>query len=304
MTVRRLFAPALLAMLLLAPTAQANTLAAPKLPVKVAPKITLTPVARAGNFVRPQLAVGFALPAGVPQKKACKGKVAVTAVIGKKTVKKHGKTKKVPVRATKRSPLKLVATGCMASGAVKLPVALIGKTVKFTALFKGNSAVKKFSKSSRLLVTEPAPQVPEAPRIDPVKGAWTALGKDSKNEWQQWTFTVNPDGSVSSINRLTLLNIACPGYPGSFTIATSVAPFDTPFSMTYVDTTASDGFQQDAQNINQTFKMYFDSPSHATGSFQMTGAIEGPQVIAVTTTVYPGCDSGAIPLQFTAGAPT
>jgi hypothetical protein len=298
-----MFLLAFLSILIVAPSAGALTSAAPKGAVKVTPRFQLGTAAVKGSSISPTIAVTFAAPKAKTVSKSCKGQVVFTAPIGKRTVKKHGKKRKVTRYAKKRAQLKVVegiAGTCGASGAIKLPATLVGKKVKFTAAFKGNSAVKKFKKSARLTIQLPAAP-PEPPTIDVVKGTWNALGTDSKGEWQHWRFTVNPDGSVSNIQRLTPLNVSCPGYSSGFKVAMARAPFDTPFSMTHVDTTAADNFQGGSENIDQTFKLHFDSVTHATGSFQLTGTVNGPVPALEAVIAYPGCDTGVINLELNQG---
>lgn len=270
-------------------------------PAKVKPVITLTPVAAVPPSVRPLITVSFAPPKGVAAKNACKGKLKISAPTGaKKTIRRKGKKVKVKVIASKRASIKNIGGTCTAAGAPKLPATLIGKTVKFSAEFAGGATVKKFKKSAKLVLSVPAP--PPA-RIDPVKGAWTLQGKDMTGNWVQWTFQVLSDGSVAALNRIAPLRVNCPSSPGSFPVATDVAIFDTPFSMTFVDLVAADNFQGDSQNIDSTLKLHFDAAGHATGTFQMIGTIRGPNgILAEMTTAYPNCDSGLISVEAAPGS--
>lgn len=260
--------------------------------------ITLTDGAQNGGKLLVPVTTSFAPPKGTTTAQACKGKIKLSAPIGKKTVKRKGKKVKVTLLAKKTARIKTVEGRCVATATLSLPVSLTGKKLKFTAKSKGNSAVKAFKKTARLVVSVPPAQPSPPPaRIDPVKGAWIASGKDAKGAMQQWTFTVLADGSVASIGRGTPLNVSCPGIPEGFNVALGKPLFDSPFSMTYVDTTASDNDAQDQQNIDQVFKFHFDGPSHATGSFQLTGSVRGPMPALDASVVYTGCDSGVIAIE-------
>jgi hypothetical protein len=183
-----------------------------------------------------------------------------------------------------------------------LPGKLFGKTLKFTVSYPGNAVVKKFKKTSKLAIVLPPPPPPAPTTIDPTRGAWTIQQLPAGIGAQQWKFTVNPDATVAKIDLLTTLRVTCPGFPSGFLVDDiPVGPFDTPFTISAVDETWTDEWALGEDHATSTFKVHFDSPSHATGTFRMTGTIFGPLAALVAGTHYPDCDTGLINIELKPG---
>lgn len=296
----------LLCFALAVPVAAASAADKPKVPKIL---ITLTDGAmNRGKIVVPVTAT-YAPPRGTTTAKACKGKVAFSAPIGKKTVKKHGKKVRVTVFAKKTASIKTLASKCSATGSLSLPATLIDKTVKFTAGSKGNSAVKKFTKSSKLKVilksTQPQPIPP-----DLVDGPWTITENYSGTPPRQWGFTIGADNSLSKRTaRYGTINVHCPGHEDRVIqySPTEEAPFDdvnvisaNPFTATDTWTNPNDT----SEHATQTFELNFSSSTAGTGTFQIKGTFRVPPAIpaAVITDLVPGCASDVIPVHLEAGA--
>lgn len=292
MPVRRALPLFVLALALIAP-AQAAAKARPAVPKLI---IVVTDGDQNTGKVSSTVQATFSPPKGKTAAAACTGKIAFKAPIGKKTVKKRGKKIVKTIYAKKSGPLSAPLGVCTASAALGLPSALVGKTVKFTASFAGNRAVKPFVKSSRLTV--PAPAVP-VPTIDLQRGAWTIVSGTGMTQ-KQWAFTVAADGSVSSVQRFSALDVTCAGSM-VVSVGASSAPFNTPFQTGPVDIAPSDTETASGQNILQQLNIHFDSASHGTGTFRMTGTILGPVPALAATTLYPGCDSGVLPIEVKPG---
>lgn len=241
--------------------------------------------------------VTFPVPSKSTAAKACKGKVTFSVPIGKKTVKKKKKT----LYSVKKSSLKTANGACAATADLKVPETLLGKTLKFTAAFEGNDAVKKFTKSSKFLVVVPAPVLPVLPTLDPTKGPWTILQTNGSGSVQQWSFTINPDGTVTRVDRLTGLPTSCPGAVNGAPVSVTEAPFDTPFKIATPDVVAMDSWAEATQTADSVFKLHFDSPSHATGTFRLTGTLFGPMAMLEANQLYPDCDSGLINVELRPG---
>jgi hypothetical protein len=300
MITRRLLPLFLLLLALAVPAAAdaaGNTRKVPKI------FITLTDGAQNGKLINQPITASFPLPKGVAASAACKGKVAFSVPIGKKLVKKKKKT----IYATKKASLKLILGSCSATSTLKLPEALLGKTLKFTAAFKGNDAIKKFSKSSKHLVALPAPApTPPAvkPLIDLTKGPWTATQTPLSGASLQWTFTINPDNTVNSFYRSVALSVPCPSH-GNATLnylPIEEGAFQTPFKITANDMTATaDWTGTGGEHSTSTFVLHFDSATHATGTFKLDGTLFAPSVIVAPADLVPNCSTGEIPVEFSAG---
>jgi hypothetical protein len=305
MITRRSLTFLVLALALFAPaTAQAETKPKPK---SSGPKIfiTLTDGGSNTKTVNPTVAVTFTPPKGTTVKTACKGKVTVSVPVGKKTVKVKGKTKKKTIYAKKTASIKSPLGVCTASPVVKVPIALLGKTLKFTATFKGNDAVKKFSKSSKFLLKYPDPP---APTFVPAPGAWIVQQNLPAFNPQQWKFTIGADGVVAKIDRITNLSAICDGSKTVFLRTDeNDAPFDTPFTIASPSIAASDDWVDPTYmgaeaKTASTFTLQFDSPSHATGTFRLTGKVA--YLIALgadTRIIYNNCDTGLINIELKPG---
>jgi hypothetical protein len=288
-----------LAIALLAPAAALADKAKPKSSV---PKLllTLTDGATNSKTVKPTIKLTFDPPKGTTTATACKGKVSVSVPIGKKTVKK----KTVAVLAAKSAAIKSVAGVCTATPTLTLPAALLGKTLKFTAVFKGNDAVAKFKKSASLKVVvatpSPAP-TPPAPPAPPVihSGIWAA-NLSTGDPTPSWQFEIKPDGSVSGISQASTYPVTCAaGYhdtAGSF-------PLTTPFS--FIGDTASVHFQASGSgvagkhyNVGTDFAFNINASGTGTGTVTAGGTF-------ITTDIGPEtfqeahCDFGPQTLTLT-----
>lgn len=305
MTTRRSLTLLVLSLSLFAPaTAQAEKTPKPK---SSGPKIfiTLTDGGSNTKTVNPTVSVTFAPPKGTTARAACKGKVTVSVPIGKKSVKVNGKKKKKTIYAKKTASIKSPLGVCTASPIVKVPIALYGKTLKFTATFKGNDAVKKFSKSSKFLVKYPDPP---APPFVPTAGAWIIQQNLPAFNPQNWKFTIGADGVVARIDRLTNLSAICDG-PTTVFLRTDEndAPFDTPFTIASPNITASDDwidptYMGAEAKTTSRFTLQFDSPNHATGTFRLTGKVAYLVGLgADSRIVYNNCDTGAINIELKPG---
>ncbi|MBJ7354811.1 MAG: hypothetical protein JHC98_08305 [Thermoleophilaceae bacterium] len=293
MITRRTLTFLVLALALLAPATAHADKAKPKSSV---PKLLLTLTDGAVNTktVSPVIQTTFLPPAGTTAAAACKGKVTVSVPIGKKTVKKKKKT----IFVAKKSVVRPAQGICTANTTLSLPGKLFGKTLKFTVRFPGNAAVKRFKRTSKLAVVLPPPP---APTLDPTKGAWIIKQIPTGPSSQQWKFTVDPDGTVSKVDRLTAMATTCPGAPSGGPLSVDEAPFDTPFRISAPDVTATDNWTEGGQHADSVFRLHFDSPSHATGTFQLTGTLLGPLPMLDAATLYPGCDSGVINIELMPG---
>jgi hypothetical protein len=272
-----------------------------------APKIfiTLTDGAQNGKLINQPITAGFTVPTGVSSAAACKGKIRFSVPIGKKTVKKKKKT----IYATKKASLKLVLGSCSATSTLKLPEALLGKTLKFTASFKGNDVIKKSSKSSKHLVALPKPAPPVVPSLfDLTKGPWSATQTPVSGSSLQWTFTINSDNTVNLFRRFAPLSVPCPGPHANAVLnggVTEEAAFDTPFKIVANDTTATDTWSNgDGEQATSTFVIHFDGPTHATGTFKLEGTLRAPSTVLVPADLVVGCSTGEITINLAAGGLT
>lgn len=203
----------------MAPAAAQADKAKPKSSVpKIA--ITLTDGAVNSKTVSPTITTTFAPPTGTSAASACKGKVTVSVQVGTKTVKK----KKQPVFVSKKSPLRVAQGICTAVSVLGLPGPYYGKTVKFAVKFPGNDAVKKFSKTSRLLIVvppkvvppptptvpTPTPPAPSGPEVH-TKGLWRAVSNSDPSLY--FEFTIDSDDFVHNIALSKPLTYTCPGHP-------------------------------------------------------------------------------------------
>lgn len=285
--------------LALALAVPATALADKAKPKSSVPKLLLTLTDGAVNTktVSPVIQTTFNPPSGTTAAKACKGKVTVSVPVGKKTVKKKKKT----IFVAKSSFVRPAQGICTANTMLALPGKLFGQTLKFTVKFPGNDAVKRFKKSSKLAVVLP-PKPPAPPSLDPTKGAWIIQQLPAGPGSQQWKFTVNPDGTVSTIDRLTNLVASCPGAPMGAPLNSALeAPFDTPFKIDAPSEVATDNWTEDLQHADSVFNLNFDTPSHATGTFRLTGTLYGPMSALAVDTLYTNCDSGVINVELTPG---
>lgn len=296
MITRRLL-PAFALLLLIVP---ASASAAKDERTKLKPSIAITPVARVGTNVSPSF--GVVVAAFNQNAAECKGKVALSAPIGKKTIKKNGKKTNVTVFAKKNATIKRIDAACVANGALKLPATLIGKTVKVSYSFKGNKFFKPFAKSKKFVITEPV--IPPAPpSFNATPGNWIIQEQPAGASSQQWKFIVGADGTVAQIQRLTSLDVSCNAYP-NVSIAPGDSPFDNPFKIATNALTASDTWTDPTQplaNTNTAFNFSFDSASHATGTFRLTGTVKYQSPAGAALIVYSGCDSGVINFVATPG---
>lgn len=297
MTSRRTLTFIVLALALIAPAAAS----ADKKPVRTTPKIYILLTDGATNkTVSPSIQTSFSPPKGTTTAKACKGKVTVSAPIGKKTVKKKKKT----IYATKKSALKTRLGVCTATSFLPLPASFYGKTVKFTARFPGNEVVKKFKKSSVFtVVTPPPPPAPAAP-FNPTSGPWIVRQTPNIGSGNlSWAMTVGADGTASGLNRFAGISLTCTG-GNEVSLEMNEAPFDSPFKIAKTDVTASDDWtdpDSSLSTVTSTFVLHFDSAGHATGTFRVTGSVYYATGALVTNTVYTGCDSGPINVELQPG---
>lgn len=290
MITRRSLSLLVLALALLAPATASADKAKPK---SSTPKLLITLTDGAMNrTISPKVTTTFAPPKGTTAAKACKGKVTASVPVGTKTVKK----KKKPVFVTKQSSLKNVGGVCTTTAALKLSELFLGKTLKFSATFKGNSAVKKFTKSSKflLVVATPSSATPVAPPTPtgfvPTPGPWKIIPTDA-GTGVTWAMTTGANGGVPSIQRFGSLSIKCEGSTPTIDVDLSMAQFDTPFSIDKTDVTATDEWSSGAEHTTTTFKFHFDSVGRATGTFRVVGAVGG----------FQNCDSTTIPIDLTPG---
>jgi hypothetical protein len=275
MTARRTLTFLVLALALLAPAAAY----ADKKPVRTTPKIYILLTDGATNkTVSPSIQTSFSPPKGATTAKACKGNVTVSAPIGKKTVKKKKKT----IYATKKSALKTRLGVCTATSFLPLPASFYGKTVKFTASFPGNDVVKKFKKSSTFkVVTPPLPQPAPTPPVLPnaltftlAAGGWQFTSVATPTLY--WTTTMNAFGEFSYLQRKRYIAVSCPGHTARILSSdpTEEAPFNVPFTPTTIDTTVTANWGVSySEHVVSTFKLHFESPTKATGSFKIEGRL-------------------------------
>jgi hypothetical protein len=264
--------------------------------------ILLTDGAQNGGKVSQTIQASFPVPKGLSSSAACKGKIAFSVPIGKKTVKKKKKT----IYAKKRSALKLVGANCAATADLALPESLLGKTLKFTAVFKGSDAIKKFSKSSKHLVAVKLPPPAPAHLFDLQKGPWHISKTPFDGTPVQWSFTLNPDNTISSIRRLNDLSVPCPGGHVDSVLSgppTEEAFFDSPFKVVADDTTAVDTWtdSEGHETATSTFVLHFDSPTHATGTFKLEGTLYSHLATLNADDLVPGCSTGEITIDVGVG---
>jgi hypothetical protein len=300
MITRRSLTFLVLALALVAPVTAHADKAKPK---SSGPKILITMTDGAQNkLISPTVTTTFAPPKGTTAAAACKGKIAANAPLGKKIVKKR----KITIYVTKKSSIKNVAGVCTATSVLKLPDAFLGKTLKFTVSFKGNDAVKKFTKSTKFLLAVPPVVVPPTPFV-PTSGPWTIRQSPFVSPAQSWAMTIGPGGTVASIKRFSDIDVSCNGAIVTLHgFPSDDAAFDSPFAITTADVTATDHFERTssssaASDATTTFSLHFDSAGHATGTFRLTGSLVGPTGALVTTVVYSGCDTGPINIELAPG---
>jgi hypothetical protein len=279
MIIRRSLTLLVLALALLAPT----TASAENKPTRSVPKllITLTDGAMNKGVITPTVNASFALPAGVTASKGCKGKIEFKAQTGTKKVKKHGKTVSVPTFVRKNGTVHVPAApaaGCIASAALNLPDTLVGKKVKFTAGFKGNTAFKAATKTKSFAIVvlqgkvdKPAPLPVTPPKI--YAGTWTAhlASGDPLPEWQ---FVIKSDGAVDGITQSGGYSPTCAsGYdnPASVNLALS-APWSFVGETAAIEFHFTTGSGLNLQAINTDFTFSIDGTGSAgTGTFQASG---------------------------------
>jgi hypothetical protein len=302
MITRRSLTLLVLALALLAPATAHADKAKPK---SSTPKMFITLTDGAMNkTIKPTIKLTFDPPKGTTAATACKGKIKISAPIGKKIVKKKPKT----LFAHNVAQITKADGVCTATSTLRIPAAFLGTKLKFTAVFKGNDAVKKFSKSSKFLlvvaqpVTPPVVPPPAAgfvPTLGPWKIRQTPLGSGLS-----WSMIVGGDRSVPAIQRFGTVTMTCEGSVATIGVDQTKAPFDTPFAITTTDVTVTDewaGPGSTPEHIRTTFKFQFDSAGHATGSFRMVGALYGLNSAGNAQILYPNCDSGTLPIDLVPG---
>lgn len=248
---------------------------ADKTPKPKPPKIfiTLTDGAMNSTTTSPVVTAGFAPPSGTTAKKACKGKIALSAPIGSKSVTKKGKKVKVPVLAKKTVSLATVDGKCSASGPLKIPVAFIGLTIKITASFAGNAVVKQTKKTVKVTVPKKADPPVITPPAAPLRkiGAWTATRSDGQ-PFPVWNFTIASDGSVHGIQQSGSYVATCTGGYEDVA-AVNLALTDTFFVTSDTVQPAFHFVNGSYNNVTTTFNFNFGATTgsgsfHADGSFQ------------------------------------
>lgn len=279
---------------------------ADKTPKPKTPKIFITLTDGAMNKMKidTPITATYAVPTGLTAAKACKGKVAFAAPTGKKSVRRKGKLVKIVVYAKKSGSIKTVDGKCAATATLSLPQSLLLKTVKFTASGKGNSVVKKFSKTSTLVVKlqRPAAVVPP-PNITP--GPWTVT---EQGGLRQWGFTIAADLTVTKrTGRYGDIEVPCPGpwAPRNLTYTpVEEAPFDDPFKIVSSNDTALDNWVNPSntqEHTTMTFKYNFDSPTTGTGSMQVGGTLMPSSTFGAALMPVAGCLSAEIPVRLSYG---
>jgi hypothetical protein len=271
-------------------------------PKKAAPKLAIAPTARVGDNISPTITVTFAPPSGTTSAKACAGKVTIKAAIGKKTVTKKGKKKTVVVYSSKSASLKSVGGICTAVGAPKLKATTIGKSVAFTAEFSGNSAIKKFAKTTKLAVTEPAAKItpPAGPTGSAIvlnTGDWSFLSE--AGTWF-WYAKIEAANTVTKLQRWNNNTISCPGHPSIQIDGAGNATGEEvkwnlfPFSIAQNDFAITAGWGVGVESANLTLTLHIESAERMVGKFRIDGNF------STDGGVYP-CTSGDIPITATQG---
>jgi hypothetical protein len=255
------------------------------------------PVANAKpKTVKPSLALvtatGTSATVSVTFKSAtCKGKVTLKALTAKK--------KYVTKYVTKKASLAAVNGACVATTTLKLPAALYGTKVAFTAEFAGSSKIKKFSKTKKLTVltptppSSPAPPTPPAPAVH-LKGVWRAT--ITGQAFPYWDFTIGEDNSVPQIQQFGTVDISC----GAIYMPTQVNLniFTSPFTVVGDAGSTHHHFVNGVQTIDTDFQFSFGATT-GTGTFTSGGQIYAKQNPAAMNELVAGCSSGTIPLVLT-----
>lgn len=264
-----------------------------KKPVKVRPAIALAPTLVVGANVSPEATVTFKLAKSVKPKTACKGKVTVSAPIGKKKVKKtvrnkRGKKVRKTVTKTvlskKNAKLKAQSRTCTATAKLKLPATLAGKSLRVTAQFKGNKAVKKFKQTRSLKVTlvpfvppvppapqPPAPQPPTPSGIPPQVGWWGAFVA-GETQYAAFRFDVLADRLVSHIKTVNGVPITCDQEnPNTFPLGYDPVPDEFSLAAPPVTITGAVDGTPPAAGFISDVTLDFSSPTSGTMTISSTG---------------------------------
>jgi hypothetical protein len=223
--------------------------------------------------------LSFSPPAGKSAAKFCKGKIALSAKIGSKKKKIHGKSRTVPVYVKKSASIKSVDGRCGASAALSIPSSFAGKSVKIKHKFTGNKTFGAWSRTSSHKVVAQAPPDPTpGGGFTLSTGSWHMISNDA-GSWY-WTLTVGTANDVTTLRRWNNNNLTCPGHPGVQILGANagggpdpekVKWTSLPFAINSTDVNVASSWSSGVESATLSLKLHMVSASYFTGTFRIDG---------------------------------